>query len=262
VHDVPLADGSEVQPGGYADIDQFRYPDLLFYRTLILRRSPVESRPGAPYQLVLRGRYYDVWQRPATAYTNVLEHIPLGDDNAPSAVPPCATVRQLAAVAAAAHGKVAAATTPNPIFVPLAAGALPAGWVGSPGNPDFVTPSGNATLLAKVEVPAAGFYNVWIDGVIWRHVSVGIDGAHVGTVDESGSLYAPLGTVHLTAGTHYVTLGYGSPFLAPGAAASIFQLGPLALSPAGLPAPVEYRSPAKAGSLCGRSLDWLEAVSS
>ena len=263
VHQVPLADGSVVAPGSYADIDRFRYPDLLYYRTLILRRSPVESRPGAPYQLVLRGRYYDVWQRPATGYPNVLEHVPLGDDGAPSAVPPCSTVRRVAATAAADHGEVAAATTPNPIFVPLAAGTLPPGWVGSPGAPDYVTPSGSATLLAKVQVPQAGLYSVWLNGMfgIWRHVSVGIDGSHVGTVDESGSLYAPLGTVHLTAGTHYVTLSYGSPLLAPGGAAPIYQLGPLALSPAGLPAPVDYVSPAKATSLCGRPLDWLEAVS-
>ena len=66
VRQVPLADGSVVSPGDYADIDRFRYPDLLTYRTLVLRRSPVESRPGAPYNLVLRGKWYDVWQRPAT----------------------------------------------------------------------------------------------------------------------------------------------------------------------------------------------------
>jgi hypothetical protein len=263
VHAVPLADGSEVAPGGYADIDQFRYPDLLYYRTLILRRSPVESRPGAPYQLVFQGRYYEVWQRPVTGYSTVLEHVPLGDASAPSAVPSCSVVRSVAAVAAASHGTVAAATTPNPIFVPLAAGALPPGWIGSASDPDYVTPSGSATLLAKVEVPRAGSYDVSLDGAygIWRHVSVAIDGSHVGTVDESGSLYAPLGSVHLTAGTHYVTLTDGNASLAPGAAAPIYQLGPLALSPAGLPAPVEYVAPARATSLCGKSLDWLEAVS-
>ena len=79
VHQVPLADGSVVPPGDYADIDRFRYPDLLTYRTLVLRRSPVESRPGAPYSLVLRGKWYDVWQRPANGSETVLLHIPLGE---------------------------------------------------------------------------------------------------------------------------------------------------------------------------------------
>ena len=34
------------------------------YRTLVLRRSPVQSRPPAPYRLVWAGESYEVWQRP------------------------------------------------------------------------------------------------------------------------------------------------------------------------------------------------------
>src|SRR5262249_50649540 len=112
VDQVPLADGSVVPPGGYADIDRFRYPDLLMYRTLVLRRSPVESRPGAPYRLVLRGKWYDVWQRPATGGQRVVEHVPLGDDRAPSAVPPCSLVHRVASTARAGGDLVAAAYTP------------------------------------------------------------------------------------------------------------------------------------------------------
>jgi hypothetical protein len=260
VHLVPLADGSSLATGQYANIDQFRYPDLLFYRTLVLRRSPTESRPGAPYQLVFRGRYYDVWQRAATGGPTVIEHVPLGDQYGPSSVPACATVRQVAARAAAAHGEIAAATTPNPIFVPLSTGDLPGGWTGSPGDPDSVTPSGDGTLHATARVPMTGVYTLWINGVILRRVSVAIDGRRVGSVDESGSLYAPLGTTRLAAGTHRVELSFGDPALAPGGAAPAYRLGPLALSPAGLPAPVAYLAPSRAASLCGTSLDWLEAV--
>ena len=41
-------------------------------------RSPVASRPSSAYQLVWRGRYYDVWQRP-DSYQAIGEHLPLGD---------------------------------------------------------------------------------------------------------------------------------------------------------------------------------------
>ena len=44
---VPLVDGTSLQPGTTADLDRFRYPDILLYRTYVLRTSPVESRPGA-----------------------------------------------------------------------------------------------------------------------------------------------------------------------------------------------------------------------
>ncbi len=261
VRQVPLADGSVVSPGDFADIDRFRYPDLLTYRTLVLRRSPVESRPGAPYNLVLRGKWYDVWQRPATGTQTVLEHIPLGDDQAPSAVPDCAVVRQAAVTAATSGAEIATAYTPNPLLVPLGAGPLPAGWLGSPADPTVVTPSGSATVLATVDVPVAGTYSTWIQGTSWRRIGLKIDGGHVGSVSTSGGLYAPLGQVYLSAGKHFVTLSYGSPALAPGATAPIYQLGPLALVPAGLPAPVRYVAPAQAPSLCGKLADWIEVVS-
>ena len=190
---VPLADGSVVPPGDYADIDRFRYPDLLTYRTLVLRRSPVESRPGAPYSLVLRGKWYDVWQRPPTGSETVLLHIPLGNDQAPSAVPDCGLVRTTAAAAATRGGMIAAAYTPNPTLVPLGAGPLPPGWVGSPSDQAVVTPSGSATVLAAVDVPAAGTYSTWIQGTAWRRITLKIDGRRVGSVNTSGGLYAPLG---------------------------------------------------------------------
>ena len=261
VRQVPLADGSVVSPGDYADIDRFRYPDLLTYRTLVLRRSPVESRPGAPYSLVLRGKWYDVWQRPPTGSETVLLHIPLGNDQAPSAVPDCGLVRTTAAAAATRGGMIAAAYTPNPTFVPLGAGPLPPGWVGNPSDQTVVTPSGSATVLAAVDVPAAGTYSTWIQGTAWRRITLKIDGRRVGSVNTSGGLYAPLGQVHLSAGKHFVTLSYGSPALEPGATAPIYQLGPLALTPVGLPAPVRYLRPARWRSLCGKLADWIEVVS-
>jgi hypothetical protein len=37
---------------------------VLAFRTLVLRRTPVGTRPPAPYRLVWQRRFYEVWQRP------------------------------------------------------------------------------------------------------------------------------------------------------------------------------------------------------
>jgi hypothetical protein len=123
-----------------------------------------------------------------------------------------------------------------------------------------VTPTGPGTIRTSVSVPAGGDYTAWLNGVLLRHVELSIDGKRVGTVGESGSLYAPLGNVHLTPGVHQVTLRYGSPALAPGSSAPIYPIGPLALAPAGASTQVAYLDPTSATTLCGRSLDWLEVV--
>jgi hypothetical protein len=67
---VPLRNGSTVPKGGYADLAQFRPAAVLTYRTLVLRRSPVGSRPPAPYHLVWQRRFYEVWQRPEAIHVS------------------------------------------------------------------------------------------------------------------------------------------------------------------------------------------------
>jgi hypothetical protein len=62
---VALKDGSMLPKGAFADLSAFRPADILVYRTLVLRRSPVESRPPAAYRLAWAGRFYEVWQRDA-----------------------------------------------------------------------------------------------------------------------------------------------------------------------------------------------------
>ncbi|HEY7631626.1 MAG TPA: hypothetical protein VH817_13030, partial [Thermoleophilaceae bacterium] len=93
---IPLRNGSLLEKGESAEVDQFDTPSLLVYRTLVLRRSPVGSRPPAPYELVSSGRWYDVWQRAITPSPRVISHLPLGDDVNSGAVPKCAEVLALA----------------------------------------------------------------------------------------------------------------------------------------------------------------------
>ncbi len=92
---IPLLDGQGLARGTYADLDQFQLAGILVYKTLVLARSPSESRPPSVYSLVWSGRNYDVWQRP-DAYPPILAHTPLGDALQPGGVPTCGEVLRLA----------------------------------------------------------------------------------------------------------------------------------------------------------------------
>src|SRR5581483_4737288 len=75
---IYLRSGGTVGKGDYADLDAFQLSSILVYRSIVLRTSPVESRPPSVYKLVWRGRWYEVWQRPAQPTATVLEHLSLG----------------------------------------------------------------------------------------------------------------------------------------------------------------------------------------
>jgi len=61
---VPLRDGSTVPTATSPDIAALLPEAVLEYRTLVLRRTPVGSRPPTQYRLAWQGRFYEVWQRP------------------------------------------------------------------------------------------------------------------------------------------------------------------------------------------------------
>ena len=60
---VPLRDGTLLGKGETAPIRAFAPEALAVYRTLVLLRSGHGGVPPAPFRLVQRGRYYDVWQQ-------------------------------------------------------------------------------------------------------------------------------------------------------------------------------------------------------
>jgi hypothetical protein len=238
-----LQNGVVLDKGGSADIDRFQLGGILAYRTLVLRRGPATSRPPSIYRLVRRGRYYEVWQRPAAGGRRILEHLSLGDEGHPSAVPRCADVRQLARLAKGAGGSLVASTRPEAILV--------------------ATPSLTGTATARVTVPAAGRYAAWLGGAWFGKSSVSIDGREVGARRAElnwSNLYTDLGSVDLGAGAHTVAVTYEAGGLHPGSGGAPFSFGPLALSRVDAHEPLLRVAPSDARALCGRSLDWIEAV--
>jgi hypothetical protein len=120
------------------------------------------------------------------------------------------------------------------------------------------------TLTSSVVVPVSASYGVWVGGSIRSRVRVDVDGRRVGSARNSLSwpgTFTYLGAVHLTPGRHALRFHYDGPGLRPGSGGiPPFGVGPIVLS-AGTPdSRVTYVRPAAARSLCGRSLDWVEAL--
>lgn len=263
VRPVLLASGKMLDKGQYADLDLFNGSDLLVYRSLVLRRSPVESRPPSPYALVWRGRYYELWQRPDPSTPQLIEHLGLGDSWHVAAVPSCAEVERLGGAAEQVGGHLVAAPRTNSTLLDLSGAVLPLGWRSDPAGRAIV-PTSNGTLTSSIAVPKGGTYSIYLGGSFARAVTISIDGSRVGSLrgvlPEAGQ-WVPFGSLRLAAGSHEVSLRYGGSGLRPGSGAGPFVLGPLALS-LNQPERLLNVAPADARSLCGKSLDWVEAVAS
>ena len=238
-----LRDGGVLEKGQSADIDRFRLDGVLVYRTLVLRRGPAASRPPSVYRLVRSGRYYEVWQRPASGGPTILEHLSLGDATQATGVPRCSAVLRLARKAEAASAYLA--TAARPVAIPV------------------VTPSLAGTASTRINIPEAGRYTAWLAGDWFGNSSVEVDGHEVGSKRAElnwPGLYTDLGRVELRAGPHTVALTYDTGGIHPGSGGPPSSFGPLTLSREDAREPVQRVSPKDARSLCGRKLDWLEAV--
>jgi hypothetical protein len=260
---ILLRDGQQVPKGGYSDIDQFDLDGMLVYRTLVLVHSPSSSRPPSVYQLVRSGHYYDVWQRSEPSESRIIEHLPLGDGLQPAAVPPCAQVLRLGRLAAASNGRLAAVFRPGVTVVNLSSATLPDGWQTVSGDPGAVYPSDSGILNAAVSLPVAGRYGFWLAGSFRRGLEVWVDGRKLATARHHlnhPGVDTPLGEAELAAGPLGIVLRYDAENLRPGSGGPPFAVGPLVLSRFTADLPVTYVKPANASSLCGKSLDWIEAV--
>jgi hypothetical protein len=248
---VFLRDGLTATKGEYVDLDRVRLADLLVYRTLVLRKSPTESRPPAPYRLVWVGRWYQVWQR--SGRPEVLEHASLGDSLEPGAPARCALVDRLAGA-----GRVVAYPRQTNLAWSLGVPVLPRGWTPLPGGSALPTRSGKVSL--DIAVPRTARYRVWVGGSIRGRLAVAVDGTSVGSAErqlQNAGQWLQLGAATIPAGRRRVDMIVDLPALSPGTGGGSFPLGPLLLQPERSNRLLE---PLSARALCGRNLDWVEAL--
>ena len=287
---LPTLGNALLTDSAWANIDAFGLSTLEPYRSLVIRIGPTESQPPSIYgrRPVYQGRYYALWQQPARQTVRVIEHEPLGDTLhdaycgnaspgapysplcpiAPAALPSCTMVRSLASTAAADGGELLAYERPNPIVVRGTDTQWSAsGWLSSPQTGTLTAAASGATATAHIVVRhAARDYQLWLGGSFGRGFTVSLDGRPVGSVadalDPPGA-YERIGSpLTLQAGTHAITITYPGANLSPGNADSEYytSLFAIALSPPSSQMHYVEVKPARAQSLCGRSLDWIEVV--
>jgi hypothetical protein len=259
---VPLRNGGTLGKNQWAPLDRFEPGGLADYRTIVVRRSPAESRPPAQYALRWSGSYYDVWQRPARPRSRLVADAAFGDDLSAAARPPCSEVRRLARLAARRHATLVAAVRAPAVVANLASASRPP-WPADPGPLTTLHPTRPGTVWVDLTVPAAGVHDAWLRGSFGRGMEVSIDGRRVGSVRDERSFagqWIRLGARDLTAGSHRVALRYPGGGLRPGSGQQPQDVGPLALVPRAPRTELIHVAPARARELCARPLDWLEVV--
>lgn len=263
----PGVDRATAAGGMWAyDLDEYPLNFVESFRTIVMRRNPLASRPPSNYRLVYLSPYYEVWQREQPART-VYTLVPLSDTAGNHNAAACASV---AAAARKAGPAAQIAYMPSPAgYVQLDDSNLTlSGGFAPSGGVIEATGSGRATR--KQQIPVAGRYNFFIEGSFGRPVEVKVDGHHVGTVAYQVSYPAEwimITSRWLSAGLHRVEITRGGISLHAGNGDGVDPfnrtIGPLVIIPARLGVPaVRYSSVRELPRLCGSSrlVRWLEVT--
>jgi hypothetical protein len=260
---IPLRTGKPPDTGASPDLDEIQLDAVLHYPTLVVRRSGVASRPPSDYTLVSGGSNYQVWQRPEGP-SRILEHLSLGSRLQPAVVPSCSEVLRLGRLAEANGGVLAAVERPPAIVI----GAD--GTIGAPesfgqyGEYNDALYSPGSSVNAGFSVPSTRSYGIWVGGSFRTRVRVSIDGLPAGSARNAlqwPGNFVQVGDEQLGAGPHTFRVEYGGSDLRPGSGGTPpFGLGPFAVAQGTQDRQVTYVEPSSARSLCGKSLDWVEAL--
>lgn len=280
--DLPLRDGTLLTKSAWADIDSFPLSTLEPYRSLVLRRSPTESRPPSIYHLVYRGDYYELWQREPVPSTRIIEHVPLGESNTlpfcgsaqfgpskplcsvdPVAISSCTEILALGKRAGARHATLLAYQRPAPIVARADQTLWPGRWIHNVES-RTLTPTVPGAAITHIRVSGGETYELWLGGTFARGFEVSVDGHYVGRVkDQLSSVdsYVHLINLSLAAGLHEFMLTYPHADLTPGSGlAEYTNLSAIVLQPQNPASELISATPEQAGGLCGRPLDWIEIV--
>ena len=257
---VPLADGGLPDELPYLDTDAIATASLQPYDLLVLRRSPVASRPPGDFGLVEAGTYYEVWKRggPGAGAASPANRLPLGEPPLQSsAVPDCETVRALAD-GAGPNGTLLAARPRDGSVLDLSGASLPASWQSTGST---FTPDSPGTAEIDAQVGTDGEYTVWVGGNVHGELAVSAGGRTAAPRRQALNigLYEPFGPFELSQGTETIALDY-SEGPHPGSGADPTPIGPILL---------ERIQPDDRGTvsvstssyrqLCDEPWDWIEA---
>ncbi|HEX6458358.1 MAG TPA: hypothetical protein VF032_05515 [Thermoleophilaceae bacterium] len=251
-----LVDGAGTRFGFSSDIDELSNAYVQRFRLLVLRRSGSASRPPSNYQLVYSGRFYEVWRRSGPG---PVQRLALGNSLQPGSVPRCSAVRSLSR----AGSRLAYVERPALPILMVAQARHPAAWLPDGADPTNLRPYGPGTLTGAVTVKQPARYQVWVQGSFGRGYTVYVDNELVGRVrrelNPRGQFASP-GAAGLSAGRHTIRLVRPGGSLYPGNGGRNRLLGPVVLDPATDARVVRVLPSGRWRSLCGRRLDWVEAL--
>jgi hypothetical protein len=256
------------EPGGIFayDLNEFTLSWVESFRTIVMRRNPLASRPPSNYRLVYLSPYYEVWQRQQPA-TTVLAHV-AGTDTAGRRN--AAVCSEVAAQAGRAGPAAQIAYMPAPTGYVQVDGSnttLSGSFAAAGGT---ILPTGAGRAVREQPIPVAGRYDFFLSGSFGRPVNVSIDGRHVGTaayqVSYPGQWFL-IGSRWLSHAVHVIAITRGGVSLHPGNGEGVDGLnrtiGPLVIIPSRPTVPlVRYTSVRQFRRLClsTRPLRWVEVV--
>jgi hypothetical protein len=258
----------EAEPGGifHYDLDEFSLSWVEGFRTIVMRRNPLASRPPSNYRRVYVSSYYEVWQRDQPPRI-VAAHIHFADKPADREPKLCSQA------ASAAHRAGAGAR--------LAYTLPPSGYVQVDGsnmsvsryfvaNGGTITANGPGHAVREQPIPVTGDYQFFISGSFGRPVDVYVDGRRVGTAAYQVSYpdqWVLVAKKRLSKGVHRIELSRGGVSLHPGNGNGLDGLnrtiGPLVIIRSRSVTPtIHYESLDALSRLCrsGQPLRWLEIV--
>jgi hypothetical protein len=250
------APGANIRFGFSSDIDDWQPQSVAdHYELLVLRQGPTRSRPPLGWDRVFHGRYYDVWKRGDVP--QVKAHLRLGGRTDAAGDARCPDVRKLAKDAS----QLAYAKTPRVYpFVPTQL-PPPANWGRDGGDPEVYRPVGPGRVAGTTRL-SAGRYDVWAEFSDQRDVRVYVDDQLVATFeDHLNPRQSPtrLGTVTVGDGSHRVRIDRGGGSPQPGNGGFNRIIGPLYFQAAG-EVRVQTIDASQWRTLCGRRLDWIQAL--
>jgi hypothetical protein len=115
----------------------------------------------------------------------------------------------------------------------------------------------------RFKVPKAGVYDVWAGGSFSSTLTMYLDRYEVGRMSnqtEWPGTFLYFGSRELAKGPSSLGMRHSGPDLSPGSAAiQSFGLGPFVIAPE-FASKITTVEPDKAQSLCGKYVDWVEAV--
>lgn len=247
------------------DPDDLALDYVLDASYMVLRRSPLTSRPPSAYELAWAGEHYAVWENTGR---DVAAHQVLGPDVLnQAATASCKDIEELVAEAGVEDGRLAFVERPRYPVLELTDMEYSATWGPYENYPGALTFQGPGEVTGTFEVDEAQRFKVWLEGSVSRAITVEVDGRPVGQIEDhlnNPGAFLPVGEVALQPGEHDVRIAMGGGGLAPGDAGyslGLRHIGPLVFSPPGNAArEVQTIAMEDRKELCGRRLDWVEVV--